>query len=71
MRIDRPTRAASFLLTIAVGMAFTNAGCGSGGDGTQVKVSPEVEKKTQDMLGNMHKNMAEQHKAKNAAAKGP
>jgi hypothetical protein len=70
MRIDRPTRAASFLLTIALGVAFTNAGCDSG-DQTQVKVSPEVEKKTQVMLGNMHKNMAEQHKAKNAAAKGP
>ena len=68
MRIDRPAGAVSFLLMIAVGLALTNAGCDSG-DNTQAKVSPEVEKKTQDMLGNMHKNMELQHKANKAAPK--
>jgi hypothetical protein len=51
----------------AVGVAFTNAGCGSGSDGQTATISPEVEQKTQDMLKNMHKNMAEQHHAKKAA----
>jgi hypothetical protein len=64
MRIDRLVRTAAFPLMIAVGVAFTNAGCGSGGDGQTATVSPEVQKKTDDMLGNMHKNMELQHKAK-------
>jgi hypothetical protein len=70
MRIDRPARATSFLLTIALGVAFTNAGCDSG-DPTQVKVSPEVQKKTEDMLKGMQKKMEDQHRPKGAAPKGP
>jgi hypothetical protein len=74
MRIDRPARAASFLLTIAVGVAFTIAGCGPGGDGKTAEVSPEALQKTQDMLNNMHKNMQEKHRAQGktkTAGKGP
>jgi hypothetical protein len=66
MRIDR---SASFLLTVAVGVAFTIAGCGSAGDGQTVEVSSEAQKKTQDMLSNMHKNMQLRHKAQGKAAK--
>ena len=70
MRIDRPARAASVLLTIAVSVAFTNAGCDSGGDPTQVKVSPEVQTKTEEMLKGMQKRMEDQHRPKGAAPKG-
>jgi hypothetical protein len=64
MRMDRFARTAAVSLTIAAGLAFTNAGCDSGGDGQTAKVSPEVQKKTDDMLGNMHKNMENVHKNK-------
>jgi hypothetical protein len=65
MSIDRFTRTAAFPLTIAVGVAFTNAGCNSaGGDSQTAKVPQEVQKKTEEMLSNMHKNMEIQHKAK-------
>jgi hypothetical protein len=71
MRIDRPARSTSFLLTIAVGVAFSIAGCG-GGDGETVKVSDEAQKKTQDMLGGMQKKMQDMHKAdKKGARRGP
>jgi hypothetical protein len=63
MRIDRPARTASFLLTVAVGVAFTTTGCGLGGDET-VRISPDAQKKTQDMLGNMQKKMFDLHKAR-------
>jgi hypothetical protein len=65
MRIDRLVRTAAFPLTIAVGVAFTNAGCDSaGGDGQSVTVSPDVQKKTDDMLRNMQKKMEDQHRPK-------
>ena len=64
MRIDR---SASLLLSIAVGVAFTIAGCGSGGD--TVTVSPEAEKKTQEMLGGMQKKMQDMHKGDKKATK--
>jgi len=72
MRIDRPARAASLLLTLAVGVAWMIAGCGSGGDGKTAEVSPEAQQKTQDMLNNMHKQMEGQHKATGKATRrGP
>jgi hypothetical protein len=65
MNFDRFVRTAAFPLAIAVGVAFTNAGCDSaGGDGQTAKVPQEVQKKTEDMLSSMHKNMENQHKAK-------
>jgi hypothetical protein len=65
MRIDRLARTAAFPLAIAVGVAFTNAGCGSaGGDGQTAQVPQDVQKKTEEMLNNMHKKMELQHKGK-------
>jgi hypothetical protein len=65
MRIDR---SASLVIMLVVGIALTLAGCGSGG-GDTAQVAPEVQKKTQDMLTNMHKNMEVQHKGEGKAAK--
>jgi hypothetical protein len=65
MRIDR---SASFPLALVVGVSWTFAGCGSGG-GDTVQVSPDAQKKTQDMLGNMQKKMQDLHKADGKAAK--
>jgi hypothetical protein len=62
-------RSATILVALAVGVALTINGCGSSEDGAQVKVSPEVQKKTDDMLTNMHKNMQDQHKSAGKAAK--
>jgi len=61
MRNDRPFRPASLSLALAVGLGPLT-GCGSGG-GTSVAVAPEAQKKTQDMLNNMHKQMEVQHKS--------
>ena len=44
-------------------IAFGSFGCGSG-DGTQVKLAPEVQKKTEDFLSNYQKSMYDQHKSK-------
>ena len=65
MKIDR---SASVLLTLVVGVSWTVPGCGSGG-GDTVQVSPEAQKKTQDMLGSMHEKMKDQHKGDGKAAK--
>jgi hypothetical protein len=63
MKSFRPARTASFLLTLAVGIALATGGCGSGGDGTTVEVSKEAQQKTQDMLTNISKQMQEKNKA--------
>ena len=62
-------RSATILVTLAVGVAMTINGCGSSGDGEMVNMSPEVQKKTEDMLTNMHKNMEEKHRPAGKAAK--
>jgi hypothetical protein len=66
MRIDRST---TFLLALAVGVSWTLAGCGSGGDGEMVKMAPEAEKKAQDMLNGMQKKMQDMHKGAGKGAK--
>jgi hypothetical protein len=65
MRIDR---SASFLLAFVVGVSLTFPGCGGSG-GDTVQISPEAQKKTQDMLGGMQKKMQDLHKADGTAAK--
>ncbi len=68
MRIDRWVCG---LLILVVGIAWTFPGCGSGG-GDTVQISPDAQKKTQDMLGSMQKKMQDLHKADSKATKkGP
>ena len=72
----RPTlfRTKRAMLVIAVGIAFTIAGCGPGGNGKTAEVSPEAQKKTEDMLNNMYKHMKEKHKGEGktkSVRKGP
>ncbi len=71
MQTDRYARPASLMLALAVAIASPIAGCNSG-SGTTVEVSPEAQKKTQDMLNNMHKQMETKHKdmSKNTGRKG-
>jgi hypothetical protein len=55
-------RSACFLLTLVVGVSWTFTGCGGSG-GATAEVSPDAQKKTQDMLENMQKKMKDLHKA--------
>jgi hypothetical protein len=68
MRIDRPARVTTALFTFTVGVALTIAGCGSG-EQQSVQISPDAQKKTQDMLSGMQKKMQELHKGEGKAAK--
>jgi hypothetical protein len=68
MRTERRCPPASLLLALAVGVSWPITGCGGGGDGDIAQASPEVQKKTEDMLKNMHKNMEAKYKAKKAGA---
>ena len=61
------------VVTIGVALAVTCAtgGCGPGGsEPTAAKISPEMEKKTQDMLKNYGKQYNEMYRAKKQGFKG-
>jgi len=66
MRTDRLPHRAPLLLALAVGVVWPIAGCGD--DVKTAQVSPEVQKKTTDMLNNMQKEMQTKYKSK--AARG-
>jgi len=46
---------------LAALIALASAGCGGGGDGTTVQMTPEGHKKTQEYLQNYQKSMFEKH----------
>jgi len=72
MRDERPSRFTAFLLPLTFCVSCAIVGCGSGADEKTVKISPEAEKKTQDMLNSMQEKMRDLHKgAGKVARKGP
>jgi maltose-binding protein MalE len=68
MRNAWPVRTLGLLVGLAVVAASPLAGCGSGSS-TTVQVSPEFEKKTQDMLKNMKKDYQAKYAQKALEAK--
>jgi len=70
MPTHRLTRRGFPRLAAAVGLAGPLAGCGGGG-GATAEVTPEAQKKTQDMLNQMHDQMKLKYQAAgNAPRKG-
>ncbi|HEY2158484.1 MAG TPA: hypothetical protein VGH33_22830 [Isosphaeraceae bacterium] len=64
MRFDRRrTAAVGLSLAVLIGATTAGSGCGGPTEGSQAKVPEEVQKKTQDMLNNMAKDMAAKHAA--------
>ena len=66
MPSHRLTRRGFLLLAAAGGLAGPLAGCGGGG--AMAEVTPEAQKKTQDMLNQMHDQMKLKYQA---AGKAP
>ena len=63
MRLDRSrTAALGLALAIMIGAATAGSGCGGPTEGSQAKVPEEVQKKTENMLNNMQKDMATKYK---------
>jgi hypothetical protein len=71
MRIVRLTGSNVVAIGVALGVACATGGCGPGGaEPTAAKISPEMEKKTQDMLKNYGKQYNEMYRAKKQGFKG-
>jgi hypothetical protein len=66
-RIAGATRLALGLVGLAFASSLFLTGCGSSGNGTTVQVSPEFQKKTDDVLKTMKKTMETQNRARLAS----
>jgi hypothetical protein len=66
---ERRRRFIALFLSLAFCVTLAIVGCDSGGDGKSAKVSPEAEKKTQDMLNNIQQKMKDLHKGEGKASK--
>ena len=63
MRHDRRrTAALGLTLALMIGAAAAAPGCGGPSEGSQAKIPDEVQKKTENMLNNMQKDMAAKYK---------
>jgi hypothetical protein len=62
MRFDRRNTAMGLALALMIGAATGTSGCGGPTEGSQAKVPEEVQKKTEDMLNKMQKDMAAKYK---------
>jgi hypothetical protein len=63
MKFDRRTAVLGLSLALTIGSATATPGCGGPTEGSQAAIPEEVQKKTDDMLKNMQKDMAAKHAA--------
>ncbi len=63
MNFDRRTAVLGLSLALMIGAATATSGCGGPSEGSQAAIPEEVQKKTEDMLKNMQKDMAAKHAA--------
>ncbi len=61
MKFDRRTAVLGLSLALMIGAATVSPGCGGPTEGSQAAIPAEVQKKTEDMLKNMQKDMAAKH----------
>jgi hypothetical protein len=70
MRIVRLTGWNVVAIGVALGVTCATGGCGPGGsEPAAAKISPEMEKKTQDMLKNYGKQYNEMYRAKKVGSR--
>jgi hypothetical protein len=61
MKFDRRTAALGLSLAVMISAATAGSGCGGPTEGSQAAIPEEVQKKTENMLNNMQKDMAAKH----------
>ena len=67
MQHIRIVRSVGLAAAMAAGLIGWASGCGTGGASEKVEVSPEFQKKTEDMLKNMKNVYKAKHEQENAA----
>ena len=63
MKFDRRTVVLGLTLALMIGAVTAGSGCGGPTEGSQAAIPEEVQKKTEEMLKNMPKDMAAKHAA--------